>query len=221
MRSFLIFLGLYWWAIYIHDDVIKWKHFPRYWPFMRGIHRSPVNSPYKGQWRGALMFTLICARINGSVNNREADDLRRQRDHYDVSVITVFCVVVPVLGLLSDAKMTGLRAMLSMFVEKDELGKIARIVVYHFNTLRPKQNGRHFADDTFNRIFVNENFRISIKFPLKFVRTGRINNIPALVQIMARRRSCDKTLYEPVMVSLLTHICVTRPQWVNHKSLPF
>ena len=44
----------------VHDDVIKWKHFPRYWPFVRGIHRSPVNSPHKGQWRGALMFTLIC-----------------------------------------------------------------------------------------------------------------------------------------------------------------
>ena len=48
-----------------HDDVIKWKHFPRYWPFVRGIHRCPVNSPHKGQSRGALMFTLICARING------------------------------------------------------------------------------------------------------------------------------------------------------------
>ena len=45
-----------------HDDVIKWKHFPRNWPFVRGIHRSPVNSPHKGQWRGALMFSLICAR---------------------------------------------------------------------------------------------------------------------------------------------------------------
>ena len=44
-----------------HDDVIKWKHFPRYWPFVRGIHRSPVNSPHKSQWRGALMFSLICA----------------------------------------------------------------------------------------------------------------------------------------------------------------
>ena len=40
----------------IHDDVIKWKHFPRYWPFVRGILRSPVNSPHKGQWRGALVF---------------------------------------------------------------------------------------------------------------------------------------------------------------------
>ena len=50
-----------------HDDVIKWKHFPRYWPFVRGIHWSPVNSPHKGQWRRALMFSLICARINGWV----------------------------------------------------------------------------------------------------------------------------------------------------------
>ena len=70
-----------------HDDVIKWKHFPRYWPFVRGIHRSPVNSPHKGQWRVALMFTLICARINGWVNNREAGDLRRYRAHYDVIVM--------------------------------------------------------------------------------------------------------------------------------------
>ena len=58
-----------------HDDVIKWKHFPRYWPFLREIHRSPVNSPHKGQWRGSLMFSLICAWINGWVNNREAGDL--------------------------------------------------------------------------------------------------------------------------------------------------
>ena len=73
----------------IHDDVIKWKHFPRYWPFLRGIHRSPVNSPHKGQWRGALMFSLICARINGWVNNREAGDLRRLRAHYDVIVMYI------------------------------------------------------------------------------------------------------------------------------------
>ena len=70
-----------------HDDVIKWKHFPRYWPFVRGIHRSPVNSPHKGQWRGALIFTLICVWINGWVNNREAVDLRRYRTHYDVTVM--------------------------------------------------------------------------------------------------------------------------------------
>ena len=71
-----------------HDDVIKWKHFPRNWPFVRGIHRFPVNSPHKGQWRGALMFSLICPRINSWVNNGEAGDLRRYRVHYDVIVMS-------------------------------------------------------------------------------------------------------------------------------------
>ena len=73
-----------------HDDVIKWNHFPRYWLFVRGIHQSPVNSPHKGQWRGALMFSLICAGINGWVNNREACDLERYRAHYDV--IVMWCI---------------------------------------------------------------------------------------------------------------------------------
>ena len=73
-----------WYAVFSHDDVIKWKHFPRYWLFVRGIHRSPVNSPHKGQWRGALVFPLICARINGWVNNGDAGDLRHHRAHYDV-----------------------------------------------------------------------------------------------------------------------------------------
>ena len=68
-----------------HDDAIKWKHFPRYWPFVRGIHRSQVN---KGQWRGAFIVSLICARINGWVNNGDACDLRRHRAHYDITVIT-------------------------------------------------------------------------------------------------------------------------------------
>ena len=75
-----------------HDDVIKWKHFPRYWPFVRGIHRSPANSPHKGQWRGALIFSSICVWINGFVNSREAGDLRRYRAHYDVTVMYLLCV---------------------------------------------------------------------------------------------------------------------------------
>ena len=72
-----------------HDNVIKRKHFPRYWPFVRGIHRSPVNSLHKGQWRGALMFSLICARISDWVNNGEAGDLRRNHAHYDVIVMHI------------------------------------------------------------------------------------------------------------------------------------
>ena len=83
-----------------HDDVIKWKHFPRYWPFVRGIHRSPVTSPHKGQWRGTLMFSLICARINCWVNHREAGDLRRNRAHYDVIVMVLVHYLRPWRSLI-------------------------------------------------------------------------------------------------------------------------
>ena len=83
------------------------------------------------------------------------------------------------------------------------------------NTLRPRQNGRHFADDIFKCIFVNENIWIPINISLKFVSKVPISNVPAPVQLMAWRRSGDKPLSEPVMVSLPTHICATRPQWVN------
>ena len=89
---------------------------------------------------------------------------------------------------------------------------------YCLNTLRPRRNEQHFADDIFKRIFFNENVWISIKISLKFVPKGPINNIPALVQIMAWHRWGDKPLSEPMMVSLPTHICVTRPQWVNQWS---
>ena len=74
-----------------HDDVIKWKHFPRYWPFVRGIHRSLVNSPHKGRWRGALMFLWSSPWINGWVNNCEAGDLKCYRADCDVIVMHTPC----------------------------------------------------------------------------------------------------------------------------------
>ena len=92
---------------------------------------------------------------------------------------------------------------------------VLRAVLDIFNTLRLRQNGRHFADDIFKCIFLNENAWISLEISLRFVPKVQINNIPALVQIMARRRPGNKPLSEPMMVSLLTHICVTRPQWVK------
>ena len=85
-------------------------------------------------------------------------------------------------------------------------------------TLRPRQNRRHFAEDIFKCIFLNENVWIPIKISLKFVPQGPINNIPALVQIMARRRPGDKPLSGPMMVRLPTHICVTRPRWVIRRN---
>ena len=90
------------------------------------------------------------------------------------------------------------------------------------NTLRLRQNGYHFPDDIFRCIFLKENLWISIKISLKFIPTGAINNISALVQIIAWRRPGDKLLSEPMMIILPAHIYVTRPQWVNSvcNSLP-
>ena len=92
--------------------------------------------------------------------------------------------------------------------------------VSNLNTLRPGQNGRHFPN-IFQWIFLNENVWILLKISLKFVRKLQINNIPALYQIMAWRRQGDKPLSGPMMVWLLTHICVTRPQWVKGHSFSY
>ena len=94
-----------------------------------------------------------------------------------------------------------------------------RITSMTLGWVSSRQNGRHFADDIFKCIFLNENVWIPIKISLKFVPNGPINDIPALVQIMAWRRSGDKPLSEPMVVSLPTHICVTQPQWVKFNGL--
>ena len=103
---------------------------------------------------------------------------------------------------------------------------ISKAFPYHsikctVNSLRPRHNGRHFPDDIFKRIFLTENVWIPITISLKFVPKGPINNIPSLVQIMAWRRPGDKPLSEPIMDSLPTHICVTRPQWVKIQPILF
>ena len=86
------------------------------------------------------------------------------------------------------------------------------------NTWRSRQNGRRFPDNIFKCILLKGNAWISLKISMKFVPQGPINNIPSLVQIMAWRRPGDKPLFGPMMVKLSTHICVTRPQWVNDRS---
>ena len=146
-----------------HDNVIKWKHFPRNWPFVLGIHWSPVNSPHKGQWRWALMFSLICAWINGWVNNREAGDLRRHRGHYDVNVMVTGIISICVTTLL-----------------------------YDINTTRPIQNGPHFADDIFKSIFFDEYLCICIQISLKLISKGQMNNMTAWVYIMTEYRTGEQ-----------------------------
>ena len=112
-----------------------------------------------------------------------------------------------------------LSALIGVFItfHIQTLVHLCRCVVNFFviNTLRPRQNGRHLADDSFKWIFLNEDVWIPIKISLNFVPQGPVNNIPALVQIMAWRRPRDKPLSGPMMVRLPTHICVTRPQRVN------
>ena len=103
-------------------DVIKWKYFLRYWRFVRGIHRSPVNSPHKGQWREALMFSLICARINGWVNTGEADDLRRHRNHHDVTVITIDVMMSTLSPMAAPVVVT---TRISAATNEDTIGMMA------------------------------------------------------------------------------------------------
>ena len=107
----------------------------------------------------------------------------------------------------------------SVFFSREAFDQSPFHIPFLINTSRPRQNGRHFPDDIFKCIFLNENVCISIEISLMFVPKGPINNIPALVQIMAWRRPGDKPLSEPTLVCLLTHICVTRPQWVKYKTV--
>ena len=169
------------------EEIAWWLHqmenCSRYWPFVRGIHRSPVDSLHKGQWRGALVFSLIYAWINAWVNNREALNLRRHRAHCDATVMRK--IIIKTVWLL-------------------------------VNTLRPRQNGRHFPNDIFKRIFLNEDVWISLNISLKFVPKARGNNVPALVQIMALRRPGDKPLSDPMTLSSPTHICIN---WRIYASL--
>ena len=83
------------------------------------------------------------------------------------------------------------------------------------NTLKPRRNKSHFVDDIFKRIFLNEDVLISIQISLEFIPNGPISYITALVQIMAWRLRGDKPLSEPMMITLLICICVTRSHWVN------
>ena len=116
---------------------------------------------------------------------------------------------------MHDPWMQGLESHSLMLVSQRWPERTRTIVTDNnttFNSLRPRQNGRHFPDAIFRWIFLNENVWILIKISLKFVSKGLINNIPALVQLMVGA----KPLSEPIMVSLLMHISVTQPQWVKN-----
>ena len=115
-----------------------------------------------------------------------------------------------------DLSHTRIRPWLVTESEKYDCFRIAFVLPkgQYLNTLMPRQNGRHFADDIFKWIFLNENVWVLNEISLKYVPYGLINNMSVLVQILALRRTSDKPLSEPMVVNLLTHICVTRSQWL-------
>ena len=195
-----------------YDDVIKRNHFPRCWPFVRVIHRSPVNSPHKGQWRGALIFSLICAWIKDWINSREAGDWRRLRHHYDVIII-----VLPVcMGSLKRQSLWGgcidswldlscTASMCSLRWTSSHWKKKRDIRLTHWG--RDKMDA--ISQTTFSSTF---SWMKMFEFRLKFHWSLFLwVELTTLVQIMAWRRPLSETM----IVSLPTRIYVIRPQWVK------
>ena len=125
----------------------RWRHqmetFPRNWPFVLGIRRSPVNSPHKSQWCGALMFSFICARMNGWVNNREAGYLRRHRAHYDVTV------------MWADWKTSGKRHLISCFWIQSVSETAEKYIVRYMKSLHRINSYNHAWDLQNEIIFGN------------------------------------------------------------------
>ena len=113
--------------------VTWWRHqmetFSALLYFFRGISRSPVNSPYKGQWRGALMFSLICVWINDWVNNRKAGDLRRYRAHYDVSVMIYHVYQFQFLGNIANLE---IRTPFTHSFNQELIGKVNALAMENF-----------------------------------------------------------------------------------------
>ena len=167
------------WATYMFCTA-WWRHqmetfpFRVTGPFVRIIHRSPVNSPNKGLWHRALLSSVICAWKNGWVNNRDAGDLRRHRAHCDVIVMDNF-----------DSNCHD------QFQFEERETKLSHL---HLD-----KNGRHFGRGHFEMHFLNENHRIPIRISLKFVPRSPVDNKPALVQVMGWRRTGDKPLPELIL----------------------
>ena len=143
------------------------------------------------------------------------DDLISWQDSRIIFPVMDFSAMYP-FQQISPGKIQGITTVVFEALGPSYAYKRRSTLGHHcFNTLRPRQNGRHFADDIFKWIFLNENVCIAITISLKFVPQCPIKNIQALVQIMAWRRTGDKPFSGPMVVRLPTHICVTRPQWVK------
>ena len=203
-----------WWGrIIAHTLQMTFENrFPHHQPLWGEPTRHQWIPLTEGQQYGALMFPLS-ANLNKLLNEQPSDLWNETpKRTYDVtikfSIGPVLCDACRRPGIdHGSSKQTA-----DTWETRDTASqRISRV----FNTLRPRQIGRHFSSDIFKWIFLNEYAWISSKISLKIVAWGPINNILALVQTMAWRRPGDKPLSEPMIVSLMTHICFTQPQWVK------
>ena len=125
--------------------------FPRYSPFVWVIHRWPVNSTHRRKWRGALMFSLICARINGWVNNCEADDMRRHRAHYDVNLMD--SKLFPIYGVISFMFISGMLTHSNTFFIASEINaKSPKVII--------ENRSRQLRYDISIRVYISEGLYI-------------------------------------------------------------
>ena len=197
-----------------NDDVIKWKHFPRYWSFLWGIHWSPVDSPHKGQWRWALMFSLISAWINGWVNNREASDLRRHRAHYNVTVMYDLCSLLSGMCIMMDLSITPC-------VTQFGTPEIASITVQYVTVLRrAKHNswiilllGPHIPREN----LVNT-MAVDAMAPC-FVRPSAVTllNVPDKPALVFHREGSHLPVtsqYSGMIESAILYLCFVK--WIKH-----
>ena len=156
---------------------------------MKGSARS--KWPSLGIYPWSKVLTL--GNANGLVISKDQRGLLiRMYRNFDIAYVNGFVLGTPKFYIIDMNSVSHITV-----TQQSSISLPCMYII----TLRPRQNGRHFADDTFKRIFLIENVRISIEISLKFVPKG------------------DKPLSEPIMVRLLTHICVTRPQWVIQSSV--
>ena len=159
--------------------------FPRCWPFVRGVHRSPLDSLHKGQWRRAFMFSFTCAWTNGWANNRDASDLRRNHAHYDVTVMSTvgqWCLFWVVSAQLhkgettrsiddqNSSHNTNMKTkklathrlwnlhvtIIVVYCSAKSMAKSGKSVLLIIMFTRLTYRSRHFMHDMFKRIFLQE-----------------------------------------------------------------
>ena len=190
------------WSRPVHiSSITVWLIFVRnLWITLTSCVQLRINSNQNNFWELQVSYNKAVSKLKGSPHRNDikisTELLYHETTQYKLTKEYIYVNVAIIF-----ISLCIFHIIMPMVITQEQL-----VICLSHKLIEAETNGRHFADDTFKRIFLNENVRISIKISLKFVPKGPINNIPALVQIMAWRRPGDKPLSEPMVVSLPTHI---------------